>query len=292
MNTILVKMLDRLLAGLASGPNLNCRPHSSRQRIDWTQLSRLKDISPAAALCQLLSDKQSTRITARVEPPKSAATNGESSKGRSRSKSKLAKPESVENADEEAISSEEKNDRSDWSAQQSLLAKIRVLAEDAREYEQDTGVHVLHVGFPLLSLPSNLSNPLKSGAGGAKRLLAPIAFVPVKLELRAGLQPVISIEGLHDGADFLVPNEALFAWLERQTGRAIMPASSAGATGDKVDQKSASGTSEPADDTMDAKEPTQQPAEASQLPSLDPWVEVNDLVQRFSGRVTRCSTDG
>src|SRR5262249_30326850 len=110
----------------------------------------------------------------------------------------------------------------DWSAQQSLLTKLRSLAEDARDYEQDTGAHVLHVGFPLLSLPPG-AGKLSSAQGGSKRLLAPIAFIPVSLEVRAGVHPVIVIEGLNDGADFLVPNEALFAWLERQTGQRILP---------------------------------------------------------------------
>ena len=31
-NKILTHMLERLFAGMLSGPNLNCRPHSSRQR--------------------------------------------------------------------------------------------------------------------------------------------------------------------------------------------------------------------------------------------------------------------
>ena len=51
-NTILSKMLDRLFAGLANGPNLNCRPHSSRQRVDWSQFANLQDRQPADALRQ------------------------------------------------------------------------------------------------------------------------------------------------------------------------------------------------------------------------------------------------
>ena len=35
-NRILTKMLERLFAALVNGPSLNCRPHSSRQRVDWT----------------------------------------------------------------------------------------------------------------------------------------------------------------------------------------------------------------------------------------------------------------
>ena len=38
---VLSTMLDRLLAGLMAGPNMNCRPHASRQRVDLTQLAKL-----------------------------------------------------------------------------------------------------------------------------------------------------------------------------------------------------------------------------------------------------------
>ena len=38
---ILQKMLERLFASLVSGPGMNCRPHSSRQRVDVAQLGRL-----------------------------------------------------------------------------------------------------------------------------------------------------------------------------------------------------------------------------------------------------------
>ena len=40
-----------------------------------------------------------------------------------------------------------------WLEQQAVLNKLHTIAEDARTYEQDTGVGVLNVGFPLLSLP-------------------------------------------------------------------------------------------------------------------------------------------
>ena len=58
-----------------------------------------------------------------------------------------------------------------------LLGKLRNVADDARTFEQDTGAHVLHVGFPLLQLPpGKLAGATKSGAH--KRVLAPVAFVP------------------------------------------------------------------------------------------------------------------
>ncbi|HEV8606713.1 MAG TPA: hypothetical protein VGQ99_15165, partial [Tepidisphaeraceae bacterium] len=65
-NKILSKMLERLFASLLSGPALNCRPHSSRQRIDFTALSRLKDLSPEQALRALLSPDRKSKLTTRV----------------------------------------------------------------------------------------------------------------------------------------------------------------------------------------------------------------------------------
>jgi hypothetical protein len=262
-NQILSKMLDRLFAGLTSGPNLNCRPHSSRQRIDWMQFAKLQDISPADALRQLLSDKQATQLQARVTAPKNAGK--PSSKRRSPTASH---EESEKTPDSEPVgnfSPEDQHKKDNWSAQQTVLTKLRGLAEDAREYEQDTGVHVLHVGFPLLSLPPGAGG---SVTGGTKRLLAPIAFIPISLELRAGLSPVIAIAGLNDGADFLVPNEALFAWLERQTGQSILPQQTVPTTnaeeGEHLDSESHPNTS-----TVTSSD-------------LDSWEELNDLTGRVA----------
>ena len=53
-NRILSKMLERLFAALVNGPSLNCKPHSSRQRVDWTLLAKLKDVTPEEALRALL----------------------------------------------------------------------------------------------------------------------------------------------------------------------------------------------------------------------------------------------
>src|SRR5881398_2744966 len=129
---ILSKMLERLFASLLSGPALNCRPHSSRQRIDFTALGRLKDASPEAALRALLSADRKTKLTARVPAaPKHPAPN------------EAAPP----------LSPEEKAAHQSWSDQQSLLSKLKIIVDDARTYEQDTGVGVLSLGFPLLTLP-------------------------------------------------------------------------------------------------------------------------------------------
>ena len=269
-NAILAKMLDRLFAGLASGPNLNCRPHSSRQRLDWTQFAKLQDIGPGEALRRLLSDKHSAQLQAKVSSPRPG---GKSSNGRKRTTGPATTepPNTVENSGiDEELSPADKQHRDSWSAQQSLLTKLRGLAEDARDYEQDTGVHVLHVGFPLLSLPPGSGGSLKSSVGGTKRLLAPIAFIPVTLELRSGVNPLVVIEGGHDGTEFLVPNEALFAWLERQTGQSILPDTPLGSS---------------APETAESKSETSESAAAAAATSAatpDPWEELNDLIRRVT----------
>lgn len=61
---ILETMIQRLFASLVHGPSMNARPHRSRQRCDWMELSLLKGAEPASAL-----KAQQDRI-----PSKSAST--------------------------------------------------------------------------------------------------------------------------------------------------------------------------------------------------------------------------
>src|SRR5690349_23538626 len=121
-NPILQKMLDRLFAALVNGPSLNARPHSSRQRIDFTQLGRLKDLPLEQVLRDLLSEKREARIIARVPVPLKRQQKADSS------------------AEEE--SSEEKAARQAYADQQAVVSKCRGIVEDAKVYENDTGVHV------------------------------------------------------------------------------------------------------------------------------------------------------
>ncbi|MFY1828825.1 AAA domain-containing protein [Myxococcus fulvus] len=100
--------------------------------------------------------------------------------------------------------------------QQALLRKLAAIVEDARIFEQDTGAHVLHVGFPLLQLPPG---PKDKRGFGTRRILAPIAFVPVRITLKKGRTPSVELEGAEEGVDRVAPNTALLAWLEQQTGQ-------------------------------------------------------------------------
>src|SRR3954468_16329099 len=194
---ILSKMLERLFASLLSGPALNCRPHSSRQRIDLTALSRLKDITPEQALRNLLSTERKVKLTARTPAP----------------------PKRIQNVEQEqtALSAEEKSAQLAWSDQQALIKKLHVIVDDARTYEQDTGVGVLSLGFPLLTLPPSSLGKMRGGFN--RRIIAPIAFIPISLTVRAGPTPTIELACRGDGVDLVIPNTALLAWLEQQTSK-------------------------------------------------------------------------
>jgi hypothetical protein len=197
---VLSKMLDRLLAGLMSGPNMNCRPQKSRQRIDLSQLSRLADITQEQVLRGVLESERSAKAVARVKMPR---------------KLSRAPVTADDPAEPETKSPAEKA----WIEQSALLTKLRVIADDARTYENDTGVHALSIGFPLLSLP-----PGSFGGGarpGTKRILAPIAFIPVTLTLKGGATPGVEIACHSDGADRVRANPALLSWIEQQTGKPL-----------------------------------------------------------------------
>ena len=188
-------MLDRLFAAMTSGPSLNCRPHSSRQRVDITQLGKLQDLSPEEVLRLLLGAERKVQLIGRVPPPQK----------------KLSKIDPQQPVDPEA-----KIQIDAYSAQHSVLSKIAGIAEDAKTYEQDTGVHVLSLGFPLLALPAAA---IGSSGATSRRVIAPVAFVPILLTVTRGPKSSISIECQSDGSELITPNIALLAWLGQQTGR-------------------------------------------------------------------------
>ncbi|MFN0136760.1 MAG: DUF4011 domain-containing protein, partial [Phycisphaerae bacterium] len=71
-----------------------------------------------------------------------------------------------------------------FAAQKTVLSKLRIVADDAKTYFDDTGVHVLSVGFPILSIPPGAWSG-KSGAT-SRRILAPLAFIPVDVTVKGG----------------------------------------------------------------------------------------------------------
>ena len=98
---------------MVSGPSLNCRPHTSRQRLDLTALARFADLDPAAILPALLGTGKRAEIMART--PAYRGPMGDD----------------VEITDEQRATKRASDD------QNRLLAKLRDIAEDARDYEQD-----------------------------------------------------------------------------------------------------------------------------------------------------------
>jgi len=193
-NPILAKMLDRLYASLTRGPGLNCRPHSSRHRIDVASLADFWDIPPRQVIADLLGGQRVARVAARVDMPDELArenpfraTAGE---GQKRDSPEIAA----------------------WRRQKSLLLKLRHLSEEAKTYEQDTGVHALGLGYPLLSMPPGSS-------GGTRRILAPIAFVPISLEVNVGRRPGVEIGCLGEADELVIANPSLMVWVERETGK-------------------------------------------------------------------------
>ena len=224
-NRVLDKMLDRLLASLTSGPSLNCRPHRSRQRVDWSGLSRLGDLAPDEALRQLFGEASEVKLTARTPMPK--RTDGKKRPGARRAGRPdpddiapggaaapgIAPAGEQEDEDDEPLSPAERA----WAEQNALLAKLRIIADDARTYAQDTGVHVLNVGFPLLSLPPGAVGGPRGA--GSRRVLAPVAFIPVTVTIGGGASQWVKLACHGEGLDRVAPNAALLAWLEQQTGK-------------------------------------------------------------------------
>lgn len=206
------KMLDRLYASLLSGPGLNCRPHASRQRIDMSLLGRLQDLPPEVILNQLLGEQRRVKVSAKVPPvrreqPPGAAQPGRPSGGKGTAKTG------------EPLTPEQEAAQAAWEQQQALISKLGGIVEDARIYTQDTGVHVLYVGFPLLNVPAGY---VSAKSGGTRRILAPVAFTPVQITMKSGLNPSLQIECYGDGADLVVANTALLAWIEQQTGKSTV----------------------------------------------------------------------
>src|SRR2546423_15293566 len=161
-NAILSKMLERLYASILSGPALNCRPHSSRQRVDLSQLTVLDGTSAKAILAALLSTEAQAKLIAReAEPPAAWVSD------------KLPRPDKSTHPDKstapDKLIAEHQALVKAWQDQQGLLKKLHVIAGDAATYEQDTGAHVLYLGFPILSFP-----PQSAGERTARRILAPI----------------------------------------------------------------------------------------------------------------------
>ena len=155
-NEILQRLLERLYNSLVGGPSINCRPHTSRQRLDLTMFTRFADLAPAAILPTLLGTGKRAEIMAKTPGYRGPVG------------------EDVELTDEERAAKMASDD------QNRLLAKLRDIAEDARDYEQDHGESALYIGYPVLHLPPGGGVcGLRRGSGArSPRVLAPLALLP------------------------------------------------------------------------------------------------------------------
>ncbi|MFI4853693.1 MAG: AAA domain-containing protein [Phycisphaerales bacterium JB065] len=215
---ILNQMLDRLFASIVRGPSIDCKPANSRQRLDLIELAALQDLEPFEIVRRLMSDEGTVRVSAQVQKPAPRPTRFRNTGGSVPTTDHSGPTESAQDPpaapEDEPDSSEQLAAEKAWSRQQSVVKKLKHIAEEARTYEEDTGVYILNIGFPLLHLPKHTTN-------GGPRILAPLAFVPIQLTISNGAKVAVEMTCRYSGEDRLVPNESLFAWIERQTGQSI-----------------------------------------------------------------------
>lgn len=174
-------MRERLYAALAQGPLLNCRPHNSRQRICLSELGRLEGPQVGEIPGLLLGESGKVHLSL----PK-------------------------------GLTKEAQGSQRERDPVTTLWNKLSTIVADAASYEKETGVQALYLGYPLLTVP-----PLKDGKGGAfgsKRVIAPLAFIPVNLAIRRTRPPSLTLEASGDGAELVIANQALLAWAQQVTG--------------------------------------------------------------------------
>jgi len=190
-NAVLSKMLERLYSAILSGPAMNCRPHSSRQRIDISQLTQF-GVPANQIVAQLLGADAKTKLVAQAEEPP------------------------LSWIDRENLDEHQRATVNNWQNQQALFRKLKVIAEDATTYQQETGVNALCLGFPILSFP-----PRNEGDKTLKRVLAPILFIPIEMEVRSGRGQSLTLACAEGGINRVFPNPGLLVWIEKQTGHKI-----------------------------------------------------------------------
>jgi len=211
-NAILDRMLERLFLGLMNGPSVNCRPHNSRQRIDLTQLDKFSDLAPTAVLAALLEPDRKIKLTGQNSPPPAMKFDENTFK-----RTSTATSDKEDEPDDPKLTPEQRKAIAAWKGQQRVVNKLKIVADEARTYEQDTGANVLQIGFPLVCLPPGSGK--QNGTGLSRRVLAPIAFIPISLGVRSsGAKANLEISAARDRSELVVPNRVLLAWLERLTG--------------------------------------------------------------------------
>ncbi len=203
---ILQAMLQRLYASLVHGPSMNARPHRSRQRCDLMELACFQGIDPATAMAALL-EMGKLEFPAKVP---AYSLPGEDGEGKRKAAANGNGGKALE------VTAEQRAARDAWLTQTRLLKKLRDIAEDATNYVNDHGESCLALGFPLLSMPAGAEDSAVKG-----RILAPLLLMPLQVQVRTASRAGVTLQCAGEGADRLVANPALLAWLERQTGKAV-----------------------------------------------------------------------
>lgn len=199
-NAVLDKLVERLFSALARGPAINCAPHNSRQRVDLETFARLDAAcSGTRILGELLGpDKRfEIRLEQEIEQqPPSTEIVLEALAGPAATPTPKRPPE---------------------SDSKRLLRKLATIASDADLYYKDTGSYVLHIGYPLLSIPGAAGR----FGRGPSRILAPLALTSIAMQVPRSLPGKIRIACAEAGADRVVANAALKMWVERSLGEAF-----------------------------------------------------------------------
>lgn len=193
-NRILTTLLDRLYATLVHGPCLNCRVHNSRQRVDLFNITALQDISVKEVVPRIIAEAKQVEVRGRVPVYRG--------------------PELEEEMDEK-----DRAARLAYEGQMKLLTRLRDIAEDARDYEQETGENALYIGYPFISIPPG--NDLIGAGSPNPRVIAPLALIAVSMSVKRGAVQSVKLAARSDGVDLIIPNYPLLAWLENQTGHPI-----------------------------------------------------------------------
>lgn len=166
---------------------MNARPHNSRQRVDLVTLRDLESLGPEEIIQGILSGDASIEVPAKVP--------------------NFSLP--VDKSREEWTPQQKDHERRS-KAQTRLLHKLREIAADASDYENDHGEAALSIGYPLLYVPPP--------PGRSTRIIAPLAFISINIQVRIGTKKGVTIQCAAEGIDRVVPNPALLAWIKQETG--------------------------------------------------------------------------
>lgn len=150
------------------------------------------DVPANEIIAQLLGTDAKTKLVARAEEPP------------------------LSWMDRENLDEHQRATLNSWQSQQALFRKLKVIAEDAATYQQETGVNALCLGFPILSYP-----PKSDGDRTLKRVLAPVLFAPIEMEVRSGRGQSLTLACAEGGINRIFPNPGLLVWIEKQTGHKI-----------------------------------------------------------------------